>query len=82
MVGEALGEQGVEVDEVRIADHEVPPGVESDLGEGDQWPGIRQRILDSEILAFASPTSSGMTAVDGLVDDLEAISADLGRGAR
>jgi multimeric flavodoxin WrbA len=43
----------------RIVDHEIPPGVESDLGEGDQWPGIRRRILDSEILVFASPTWLG-----------------------
>jgi multimeric flavodoxin WrbA len=44
---------------VRIADHAVPPGVESDLGEGDEWPGIRARILDAQILVFASPTWLG-----------------------
>ncbi|MDQ2630433.1 MAG: NAD(P)H-dependent oxidoreductase [Actinomycetota bacterium] len=59
VVADALRAEGVEVDEVRIADHAVPPGVESDLGEGDEWPGIRARILDSQILVFASPTWLG-----------------------
>ena len=59
VVAEALRGEGVEVDEVRIADHAVPPGVESDLGEGDEWPGIRARVLDAEILVFASPTWLG-----------------------
>src|SRR3954470_4960857 len=59
VVAEALGADGVSVDEVRIADHSVPPGVESDLGDGDEWPGIRARILGSEILVFATPTWLG-----------------------
>jgi multimeric flavodoxin WrbA len=59
VVGSALREREVEVEEVRAVDHALPPGVESDLGEGDEWPGIRARILDSEILVFASPTWLG-----------------------
>lgn len=45
--------------EVRAADHSIPPGVESDMGEGDEWPGIRTQILESEILVFATPTWLG-----------------------
>lgn len=40
---------------VRIADHEVKPGVTSDEGEGDEWPEIRRRILDADILIFGTP---------------------------
>ena len=59
VVAGALREEDVEIVEVRIADHSIPPGVETDLGEGDEWPGIRDRILDSEILVFATPTWLG-----------------------
>jgi multimeric flavodoxin WrbA len=59
VVADALRAEGVEVDEVRVADHTIPPGVESDLGEGDEWPGIRARLLDAQILVFASPTWLG-----------------------
>ena len=40
---------------IRIADHEVKPGVTSDEGEGDEWPEIRRRILEAAILIFGTP---------------------------
>lgn len=59
VVADALRDQGVEVASVRPVDHSVPPGVESEMGEGDEWPGICAQILDSEILIFATPTWLG-----------------------
>jgi multimeric flavodoxin WrbA len=40
---------------IRIADHDVKPGVTSDEGEGDSWPELRRRILDADILIFGTP---------------------------
>jgi multimeric flavodoxin WrbA len=40
---------------IRIADHEVKPGVTSDEGEGDEWPELRRRILAADILVFGTP---------------------------
>ena len=40
---------------IRIADHEVKPGVTSDEGEGDEWPELRRRILEADILIFGTP---------------------------
>jgi multimeric flavodoxin WrbA len=59
VVGEALQSHGVEVEVVRALDHEIKPGVESDMGDGDEWPGIRERIVSSEILVIATPTWLG-----------------------
>jgi multimeric flavodoxin WrbA len=51
-----LRKRGVEVrDTIRIADHDVKPGVTSDEGPGDAWPDIRKRILDCDILIFGTP---------------------------
>jgi multimeric flavodoxin WrbA len=44
---------------IRIADHDVKPGVTSDEGEGDAWPGIRARILAADILVFGTPVWLG-----------------------
>jgi multimeric flavodoxin WrbA len=55
----ALADLGVTSDLVRVVDHDVKPGVSSDEGPGDAWPGIRRRILDAEILVMASPTWLG-----------------------
>lgn len=56
MVADKLREEGVEVSELRAVDKAIMPGVESDLGEGDGWPSIREAILDAEILVVATPT--------------------------
>lgn len=55
-----LKKRGVEFGEtIRIADHEVKPGVASDEGEGDEWPELRRRILDADILIFGTPIWMG-----------------------
>jgi multimeric flavodoxin WrbA len=50
---------GVESDVFRLADLSIPPGVETDLGEGDDWPRIHDAILGAEILVVATPTWVG-----------------------
>ena len=56
VIAGALKKHGVEVREtIRIADHDVKPGVSSDEGPGDAWPDIRRRILDCDILIFGTP---------------------------
>lgn len=44
---------------IRIADHDVLPGVTSDEGEGDAWPAIREKILAHDILIFGGPIWMG-----------------------
>lgn len=56
----ALREEGVVTDEIRLADHQIDPGVVSEaVTEGDEWPAIRERILAAEILIVATPTWFG-----------------------
>ncbi len=47
---------------IRIADHEVKPGVTSDEGEGDEWPELRRRILEADILIFGTPIWLGQAS--------------------
>lgn len=73
---EQLSGRGVEGTVVRVVDHNVLPGVEADMGEGDAWPGIREQILDADILVFATPTWMGhMSSVAQRV--LERLDAEL-----
>ena len=44
---------------VRLADHNIKPGVTSDEGEGDEWPEIRRKILDADILIMGTPIWMG-----------------------
>ena len=47
---------------IRIADHDVKPGVTSDEGDGDEWPDIRRRILGADILIFGTPVWMGQAS--------------------
>jgi len=59
VVIEALEQSGVEVELVRAVDHDVKPGVASDMGDGDAWPAIRAKVVEAEIFVFATPTWVG-----------------------
>ena len=59
VVADALREKDVEVTEIRLVDHEIKPGVETDMGEGDEWPRVHDAILSAEILVVATPTWIG-----------------------
>jgi len=62
VVAEELGRRGVETEMVRVVDHDLKPGVETDLGAGDEWPAIHEKLLASEILVIATPTWLGRPA--------------------
>jgi len=56
---DALAEHGVAGELVRVADFTIKPGVEKDMGDGDQWPDLRKRMLAADILVLAVPTWMG-----------------------
>ncbi|WP_026953490.1 flavodoxin family protein [Algoriphagus vanfongensis] len=51
--------EGVEVDEIRLVDHDVPPGMYPDMTdhgwEKDEWPSLFERILLADIVVLTSP---------------------------
>jgi multimeric flavodoxin WrbA len=59
VVLDELRERGVEVEVIRAADLNILPGVETDVGPGDAWPQVHQKLLAAEILIMASPTWIG-----------------------
>ncbi len=49
----------VECEHLLMNDFNILPGVESDEGEGDDWPEIRKKILDADILLIGTPIWMG-----------------------
>jgi multimeric flavodoxin WrbA len=52
---QALGEYGVGASSERVANCDIKPGVRTDEGEGDDWPRLRRRIQEANILVLATP---------------------------
>jgi len=50
-----MSRQGVRTETVRIADHSVGTGISSDLGPGDGWPAILEKVTQCDILVIGTP---------------------------
>jgi multimeric flavodoxin WrbA len=60
VVLDELGVNGVSGEMIRVVDHDVKPGVESEpQGEGDEWPALREKVVAADILILATPTWLG-----------------------
>ncbi|MFC4003293.1 flavodoxin family protein [Prauserella oleivorans] len=71
-----LGKHGVDGELVRVVDHDVRPGVQIDMGDGDAWPRLREKVVASDILLITTPTWVGhMSSVAQRV--LERLNAEL-----
>lgn len=55
LIAEEFKKYGVETETVRLADHNIKAGVTSDEGEGDEWPAIRAKVLEADILLMGTP---------------------------
>lgn len=54
-----LSAHDIEGDILRLVDYDIRPGVSNDMGSGDEWPVILDRIRRSDLLVFATPTWLG-----------------------
>jgi len=52
---DALERHGVSGEVERAADYNIKPGVLSDESEGDEWPGLRSKVLAAEIFILETP---------------------------
>ena len=55
VVIQCLRENGVRSEVIRLVDFDIPPGTKSNMGAGDDWPGIQKKILAADIIIFATP---------------------------
>jgi multimeric flavodoxin WrbA len=51
--------QGVATSALRIVDHNIRRGVLTDMGDGDEWPAVRERILAADIVVLSTPIWMG-----------------------
>ncbi|MBZ9678462.1 flavodoxin family protein [Mesorhizobium sp. ES1-1] len=51
----ALEPYGVKGEVIRALDHDIKPGVLSDMGKGDEWPKLRAKIVAADIFILGLP---------------------------
>jgi len=79
IVAEELGEHDVQSEIVRLVEYMIKPGTKNNMGKGDEWPRILQKVLAADILVFATPiwwgnhsslTQRAIERLDELHDEL------------
>ena len=50
-----LAKHNVRSEILRLAAYRIPPGTKSNMGRGDEWPKILAKIINSDIIIFATP---------------------------
>ncbi|WP_077624057.1 flavodoxin family protein [Sediminibacillus massiliensis] len=49
----------VESEVIRVADYQVAYGIASDMGDGDEWPQIWEKVKEADILLVGTPVWLG-----------------------
>ena len=60
VVAECLRSHNVGCEIVRLVDYNIKPGIKLKMGKGDEWPGILKKVLDADIIVFATPVWWGL----------------------
>ncbi len=58
-IANEMAQYGVETSIIRAVDYDIKPGVKTDMGDGDAWPQLRQKMLEADIFILATPTWVG-----------------------
>ena len=56
---EAFAGLGVRGSMERVVDHDVRFGVTTDEGDGDEWPTLREKVLEADVLVVVTPIWMG-----------------------
>ena len=54
-LAQKLEKYNVESEFIRLADYDIKPGIEDDMGNGDEWPTILEKLVASDIIILSTP---------------------------
>jgi multimeric flavodoxin WrbA len=75
-----LRELEVETEVIRAVDNDIKPGTDHDMGKGDAWPALREKMLAADILIIATPIWLGQPSsvakrvlerIDAFIEELD-----------
>lgn len=74
-LSEKMADHGIQAEIVKLVDHIILPGTHSDMGHGDEWPMIFEKILAADMIICATPVwwgnhSSEMQRVIERLDEI------------
>ncbi|SFD38561.1 Multimeric flavodoxin WrbA [Lentibacillus persicus] len=56
---EWMKQENVDTEVLRVADFHIIPGMSPDMGNGDEWPRIMDKVMQSDIIIMGTPIWNG-----------------------
>ena len=54
-VCQIFSNENVEAEIVRLADYAISYGMDPDMGDGDEWPQLFEKVKEADILIIGTP---------------------------
>jgi multimeric flavodoxin WrbA len=54
-LSERMSQKDIDCETIKLVNYNILPGTYTDMGAGDEWAGILDKILDADIVVFATP---------------------------
>ncbi|MBD1396729.1 flavodoxin family protein [Pontibacter sp. JH31] len=69
---------------IKLVEHNILAGTYSDMGTGDDWPGILKQILSSDIIIFATPIwwNNQSSEIQRVIERLDELHDEILEGKR
>jgi multimeric flavodoxin WrbA len=79
LLAEELARHGCGSELIRLAEYDIPPGIQSNLGGGDEWPGLLKKVLAADILIFATPIWWGIQSslIQRVIERMDELNEEL-----
>ncbi|KKW20064.1 MAG: Multimeric flavodoxin WrbA-like protein [Parcubacteria group bacterium GW2011_GWA2_51_10] len=81
---EKLRAKNVSCELIKLVNCKILPGTYSDMGQGDEWPSILEKILAAEIIIFATPIwwNSPSSEIQRVIERLDEIHDEILEGKK
>lgn len=81
---EKMRKQHIECEMIKLVEHTILPGTYSDMGEGDEWPSILEKLLAARIIIMATPIwwNSPSSEIQRVIERLDEIHDEILEGKK
>jgi multimeric flavodoxin WrbA len=83
-LGEHFKKRGIEYEIIKLVDYNILPGTYNDMGEGDEWLKIFDKILNAEIIIFSTPIwwNNQSSEIQRVIERLDEIHDEIMEGKK
>ena len=81
-----MEKRDIQCETIKLVEYEIPPGTYTNMGAGDEWPSILEKVLASEVIVLATPVwwNNQSSLIQRVIERLDELHDEImaGKGSR